>query len=137
MRTVFADTFYWVALIDRHDDWHARVTTTGALLAGARILTTEEVLVEVLATFSGQGRALRRAAVRGVDRILEDANTEVLPQSHESFLSGLALYRNRPDKGYSLTDCISMQAMRERAVSEILTRDRHFQQEGFLLLLLG
>jgi predicted nucleic acid-binding protein len=95
------------------------------------------VLVEVLATFSGQGRALRRAAVRGVDRILADGNTEVLPQSHDSFLSGLALYRNRSDKGYSLADCISMQAMRERAVSEILTRDRHFQQEGFLLLLPG
>ncbi len=59
----------------------------------------------------------------------------VCPQSHQTFLDGYALYKARPDKGYSLTDCISMQAMRQECISEILTHDDHFTQEGFIKLL--
>jgi hypothetical protein len=43
----------------------------------------------------------------------------------------LALYQSRLDKGYSLTDCISMQTMRREGLTEVLTNDRHFEQEGF------
>jgi predicted nucleic acid-binding protein len=46
-------------------------------------------------------------------------------------MDGLALYNSRPDKGYSLTDCISMQTMRREGLSEALTNHRHFEQEGF------
>ena len=46
----------------------------------------------------------------------------------------MALYEARPDKGYSLTDCISMQTMRQEGLSEVLTNDRHFEQEGFRAL---
>jgi len=59
----------------------------------------------------------------------------VRPQSHQTFLDGLALYKARPDKDYSLTDCISMQAMRQEGITEILTHDGHFTQEGFTVLL--
>ena len=58
----------------------------------------------------------------------------VTPQSRESFLAGLELYRTRPDKGYSLTDCISMQTMRRAGITQVLTNDRHFEQEGFQAL---
>jgi predicted nucleic acid-binding protein len=58
----------------------------------------------------------------------------VIPQSRESFRSGVALYGARPDKGYSLTDCISMQTMRKEGLTEALTNDRHFEQEGFRAL---
>ena len=57
----------------------------------------------------------------------------VRPQSHQSFLDGLALYKARPDKEYSLTDCISMEAMRQEAITEILTHDHHLRHEGFTL----
>jgi len=46
----------------------------------------------------------------------------------------LALYRNRPDKGYSMIDCISMQTMRREGLTDVLTNDRHFEQEGFRAL---
>ena len=39
-----------------------------------------------------------------------------------------------PDKGYSLTDFISMQTMRGEGIIEALTNDRHFEQEGFRAL---
>jgi predicted nucleic acid-binding protein len=58
----------------------------------------------------------------------------VIPQSRESFLAGLRLYRSRPDKGYSLVDCISMQTMHQEGLTEALTNDRHFEQEGFRAL---
>jgi predicted nucleic acid-binding protein len=57
-----------------------------------------------------------------------------MPQSRESFLAGIELYRARPDKGYSLTDCISMITMRREGLTEALTNDRHFEQEGFRTL---
>ena len=77
---------------------------------------------------------MRRKAVTNVQHILDDPGVQVVPQSRESFLSGIALYEARPDKGYSLTDCISMQTMRNKGLTEALTNDRHFEQEGFRAL---
>jgi predicted nucleic acid-binding protein len=59
----------------------------------------------------------------------------VLPQSAQSFQAGLALYQARPDKEYSLVDCVSMEAMRQEGITEFLTHDDHFAQEGFTKLL--
>ena len=73
MRRVFADTFYWIALLNPRDQAH---------------------------------------------------NLAV------SVSKGLG-----PDKGYSLTDCISMNVMRRDGLIEVLTNDEHFTQEGFSCLL--
>lgn len=72
--------------------------------------------------------------MEGVERLLGSSAVRVIPQSRESFLAGLRLYRARPDKGYSLTDCISMETMRKEELTEVLTNDRHFEQEGFRAL---
>jgi predicted nucleic acid-binding protein len=69
-----------------------------------------------------------------VEAILDDPTVRVIPQSHDSFIAGFKLFRSRPDKGYSLTDCISMQTMRREGLTEALTNDRHFEQEGFRAL---
>jgi len=58
----------------------------------------------------------------------------VIPPSHDSLVAGFELYRSRPDKGYRLVDCISMQTMRKEGLTEVLTNDRHFEQEGFRAL---
>lgn len=130
----FADTFHWVALLDPRDAWHGRVLQAAAQFRGRRIVTTEEVLVEVLAFFGAQPASVRRTVAAGVREILADATVEVVPQSHASFLAGLSLYEARPDKGYSMVDCISMHTMRERGLVEALTHDQHFEQEGFVRL---
>ena len=49
-------------------------------------------------------------------------------------MSGLELYESRLDKHYSLTDCSSMQMMRRLGLTDALTNDRHFTQEGFSIL---
>ena len=135
MRRVFADAVYWVALAHAKDQWHARAVAVSRTLGGVTIVTTEEVLSEFLAHFSGYGRTLREAAVRYAEGILGNPDIVVRPQSHQSFVEGLALYKARPDKGYSLVDCISMEAMRQEGIPEILTHDAHFTQEGFVILL--
>jgi predicted nucleic acid-binding protein len=104
-------------------------------LGRVTIVTTEEVLCEYLAYYSGHGVALRKLAVGTIERALVNPLVIVRPQSHQTFLDGLSLYKSRPDKGYSLTDCISMQAMHQEGITEVLTHDAHFAQEGFALLL--
>jgi predicted nucleic acid-binding protein len=102
-------------------------------LASAFLITTDEVLTEVLA-FCSSDQRLRREAAFAVRGILAAGNVRVIPQSREGFLEGLALYEARPDKAYSLADCISMQTMRREGLTEVLTNDRHFEQEGFRAL---
>ncbi len=58
----------------------------------------------------------------------------IIPQTHELFEDGLALYRTRLDKAYSLTDCMSMSICRRLGVAVVLTHDRNFQQESFSIL---
>jgi uncharacterized protein len=89
------------------------------------------VLAEYLTFFAMAHHYLRRKALANARRILESPDVRVIPQSRDSFLSGMALCEARPDKGYSFTDCISMQVMRREGLTDILTNDRHFEQEGF------
>jgi predicted nucleic acid-binding protein len=134
MRHLFADTFYWVALFSPRDQWHQHALDMSRTLGEHHLWTTEEVLTEFLTICSAMGPHLRQRAVTLVRHMLSDPNITVLPQTHTSFLEGLTLYEQRPDKHYSLTDCISMNVMRQHGLTEVLTHDRHFEQEGFQLL---
>ena len=135
MKMAFVDTLYFVALFNPRDQWHERAFAASQLIADAKLITTEDVLVELLNFFSEYGEKARRGAVIQTEGILSGSNIEVAAQSHETFIEGLTLYKARPDKGYSLTDCISMHTMRERSITDILTHDDHFRQEGFTVLL--
>jgi predicted nucleic acid-binding protein len=135
MRRIFADTSYWIALIDRNDKWHKKAMRLSQSLGRVLLITTDEVLTEVLTFFSGYGPQLRKSVVQIAFNILTNKHNEVVEQSRTSFLTGLELYEKRLDKDYSLTDCISMQTMREGKLTEVLTSDHHFSQEGFIILL--
>jgi predicted nucleic acid-binding protein len=89
----------------------------------------------VLAAFCEAGPILRGRAGTLVRNLHNKTTVTVRPQTRDTFLAGLTLYESRPDKDYSLTDCISMEAMRQEAITEILTHDAHFTQEGFTVLL--
>jgi uncharacterized protein len=135
MRQVFADAVYWIAAANRKDQWHGKVIRVMRSFGQVTLVTTEEVLDEFLTHYSGHGPAMRGVAASTVRKALSNPLVTVLPQSHQSFLTGLALYQARPDKAYSLTDCIAMEAMRQEGITEILTHDNHFTQEGFTILL--
>jgi predicted nucleic acid-binding protein len=126
--------FYRIALADSADSAHQRALTFTVERAASQIVTTDEVLTEYLNFFSTAPGLFRRRAAHGVERLLTGSVVLVIPQSRDSFRAGLQLYRNRPDKRFSLTDCISMQTMRQEGLTEALTNDRHFEQEGFRAL---
>jgi predicted nucleic acid-binding protein len=134
MTAIFADSFYWVALADNRDAAHGMGLTLTSELANAQIVTTDEVLTEYLNFFAAAPEGIRRRAAHGAQRLLASPVVHVLPQTRASFQAGLQLYAERTDKGYSLTDCISMQMMRREGLTDVLTGDRHFEQEGFKAL---
>ena len=134
MKRVFADTFYWIALINKSDSWYQPVKSYRVNLEDIEIITTEEVLTETINFFASFPTPMRAAVSQLVVQIIQDHNIQVIPQTHESFLAGLELFQQRFDKGYSLTDCISMITMKNLNIMEILTHDKHFTQEGFLIL---
>jgi predicted nucleic acid-binding protein len=66
--------------------------------------------------------------------IMADPDVTVIPQSRTSFEDGLQFYAARLDKHYSYADCVSMVTMRREGLTEVLTNDHHFAQEGFQIL---
>ncbi len=135
MRSIFVDTLFWLALINPRDQWHVRAIELETELTGNSFITTDAVLTEVLNYVSGYQAEARNRAVRFAQAVLNRPDIETVPSSRELFLAGVDLYAARLDKGYSLTDCSSMVVMREQNISEVLTHDRHFAQEGFIVLL--
>jgi uncharacterized protein len=92
---LFADTFYWAALTSTEDKDHARAMDFSRSLRPEKIVTTDEVLTEYLAFFSGAKSSVRLQAGNNVDALLRSSAVLVIPQSRESFLAGLELYRGR------------------------------------------
>lgn len=63
--------------------------------------------------------------------MLTSPSIELVHVGEELFREAFDLLRKRPDKRYSLTDCVSFVVMRERGISVAFAFDRHFTQEGF------
>jgi predicted nucleic acid-binding protein len=59
----------------------------------------------------------------------------IVPCSDQLLRDGIQLYAQRPDKEWSLTDCISFVVMQQEGITEALTGDHHFEQAGFVALL--
>jgi len=135
MKTAFADSIYWISVVKPNDQWADAAKKARELLGNARLVTTDEVLTEFLTAMGSSGEKLREAAAKMVRAIISNPNVKVMPQSRDSFLRGLGLYEKRVDKSFSLTDCISMNVMRAESLTEVLTNDHHFEQEGFSVLM--
>ncbi len=132
MKLVFADPVYFFALLNARDRIHERATRYAAQ-ATSPILTTAWVLTEVADGLCD--RAARPAVIRLWQTLHTAPDVEIVLPSAELFHRGFERYRFRPDKDWSLTDCISFVVMEGRGITEALTTDRHFQQAGFATLL--
>jgi uncharacterized protein len=135
VRVVFADTGYWVALLNPHDELHNKAIELSKSINPVHIVTSEMVLTEVLNDFSKRGDYLRKVATELIDRIQENSNITLISQTSEQFQQGLELYKNRSDKSWSLTDCVSFKIMEQMDIYEALAYDKHFEQAGFRALL--
>lgn len=126
--TVFADTFALIAWLNPRDDAHAVVAAFLDDFAG-RLLTTEWVLMELADALSAL--EARQTAVAFLQAVRADPLFDVVGYVPTVYQAGFDLFASRPDKAWSLTDCISFGVMTERRLSEALTADHHFEQAGF------
>jgi predicted nucleic acid-binding protein len=135
MKTVFADTGYWIALLDPQDTLHPKALELSLSLAEAKICTSEMILTEVLNHFAKRGRFLRQAAVAFIQSLRQNQAVEITFQTTDLFEQALDLYSQRPDQAWSHTDCASLCLMQQQNILEALAYDRHFEQAGFIALL--
>jgi uncharacterized protein len=134
MRQVFADTSYWIALVNPRDQIHTKAVSVTKQLASVKIVTSEMVLTEVLNSFSDAG-PLRHAVGTVVQKLRSNPDVIIVPQTSEQFESALRRYKQAADKSWSLTDCASFQVMDAEQIQAALTHDQHFAQAGFETLL--
>ncbi len=136
MKTAFADTVYWQALLDVRDNLHSAAERLAVKLIfdRVRVVTSEMVLTEVLNALgkSAPGRAL---AVSFVESLEADQNVEIASAEECPFDTAFAFYKTRPDKQWGLTDCSSFLIIQQRGISHALTHDNHFRQAGSTILL--
>jgi uncharacterized protein len=132
MKSVFADTSYYVALLNQADANHVAALRVSRSLR-CRVVVTEYVLLELGSALSQ--RKDRRLFMSLVAQLRADKATTIVPSSPELFARGLALFRRRPDKDWSLIECISFVVMDKAGVGEALSTDHHFKQAGFKILL--
>lgn len=132
MTPCFGDTFFFLALLVEGDEAHERAVQVVRDLK-RDLYTTTWVLTEV-------GDGISAATTRGtfgpfLEFLRSHAKVVIVPTTDDLFDRGVDLYAKRPDKDWSLTDCISFVVMRERGIAEALTGDHHFEQAGFAALL--
>ena len=131
MNAVFADTFFFLALLNERDAAHTKAIQFDAT---ARLLvTTAWVLTELGDALSAPEN--RPAFLQLLETLQNSPDARIVGPAPELFERGLELFRQRTDKEWSLTDCISFVAMKDERITDTLTGDRHFEQAGFHALL--
>jgi predicted nucleic acid-binding protein len=131
VNAVFADTFFYLALLDGGESSHQRALAES--IVPRQIVTTEFILLEL-------GNACARAEDHAdflalVAGMRASPRVKIVPLASELFNRGLTRMRERSDKDWSLTDCISFVVMEDEGIHEALTGDQHFEQAGFKALL--
>jgi predicted nucleic acid-binding protein len=129
---ILLDTGYFIALFTPDDDLYERAAAW-SLQLNEPLVVTEYVLLECVNSFSMPKD--RPSAHALIEHVRSDAACEVVQASPRLFEAGLRIHRGRPDKEWSLTDCISFALMGERSIQRALAYDHHFEQAGFEALL--
>jgi predicted nucleic acid-binding protein len=128
MRRIFADTGYWIAIVDQRDAMSKIARRLAPELAQATLVTSDLVFTEFLNAMSTYGVNARAGAVRLLRNAQADSHIEVIECSREHWSKSVDLYERRADKPWSLTDCSSFLLMDR-------TGDSDFEQAGFVALL--
>ena len=132
MKAAFADSFHFLALLNEDEPAHGTAVVEHRR-PWQQIVTTDCVLLEV-------GDALCDPRDHGdflalYKSLQTDRRVKIVRLTPGLLDRGIERLRNRPDKDWPLTDCISFVVMEDEGVTEALTADRHFEQAGFTALL--
>ena len=131
-REVFVATGYLLALERSTDQNHPQALEHWRSLREGevpRLVSTTYVFDETITYLNARG--LHASAVKVGKRLLTSPSVELVHVGENLFRKAFGLLEQRPDKRYSLTDCVSFVVMRERGISVAFAFDKHFKQEGF------
>ena len=131
---IYVDSSFLIAVLDQNDQFNTaacRVQFEFEANRRAIFVTTRGVLNEVLAHFSRGDAVSRIRTAVYTKRLLTNPRYRVVASDFETYWAALDLYQNRPDKRYSMVDCLGMTVMRNQNITDVLTTDRDFEQEGF------
>ena len=129
---MLVDTSGFFCLYDRSDLDHFAAVETYENTRSR--ITTSYVLSEYVALAETRG-VPRNEIVKFSSRVLSDNDVEIVWVDKDLHVNAVDLLARRLDKSYSLCDAVSFILMRERGISDALTTDKHFEQEGFIRLL--
>jgi predicted nucleic acid-binding protein len=132
---VFLSTSGLIAVVNQDDQWQtvAENVWREVLVSQAPLITTSLVMIEL-----GDGLARiqhRRLAIVLCERIHASPRFRVIHISAKKELQGWELFRDRPDKEWGLTDCVSIVTMQEHGAECAFSTEHHFEQAGFRVLL--
>ncbi len=130
---VFADTTWFQALLNRRDEHHERAV---AMSRGdiTHTFTTEFVMLELRSAFSDPEDRADFLQMEQLARTRPDVTVVAL--SSDLMVGVTELFAGRPDKRWTLTDCVSFVVMKAMGITDALTSDQNFAQAGFRALLL-
>jgi predicted nucleic acid-binding protein len=131
MTVRFADTFFFVAMLDSTDHHHGRVRAHMAENDDLYV-TTRWILAETGNALGGT--RFRVQAAKFLLDVESNPDVQIVEPSDALYQRGLRFYASRPDKSWSITDCISFTVMREENLREAFTLDHHFTQAGFVAM---
>jgi len=129
---MLVDTSGLLCLIHRREPQHE---SAGSLYESATSRVTHNYVLGEFVSLAQARHVPRKAALDVSERLLNDSEIDVTWVDEILHRDALALLQARPDKSYSLCDAVSFLVMRYNNISEALTADRHFAQEGFVKLL--
>lgn len=118
------DTAAWIAIINSRDSLHLQAKQVRYKLRQQNaLLVTTFVLLEVADAFCHFSTRIQAASF--IDGLELLAILQIIPIERSLFAEGWLLYKQRPDKDWSLTDCISFVVMMRENIVQAFTSDRH------------
>lgn len=137
MPDLFADTAGWGHLVDPTQAYHALAASIyrGARQQGRKVITTNYVILELVALLSSPLHVPRPAAIAFIEGLKSSPYVEIVHVDAKLDEAAWQLLKSRQDKEWSLVDCASFVVMQQRGIFEALTSDHHFEQAGFVRLL--
>jgi uncharacterized protein len=124
----FIDTSFVIALVNKTDQHHRRAHDLANLFDKRKLVTTDAVLLEI---GNALARNFKAESVKIIDHFLTSDEVQVVHLHPRLFRNAFELYQSHLDKTWGLVDCSSFVVMKDMAITDALTTDKHFEQAGF------
>jgi len=129
----FADSTFFVALINKNDDHHSRAQEIFVDIFYGKIErpeTNDYVLDETVTTVRTRTKR-HEDAVKAMNMILNTKHVDYVKVTDAEIRSAAAEYSRYRDKDLSFTDWVIVSYLRRKGITWIIAFDKHFDQMGF------